>query len=52
MVTIGLFREYKEATETQKRIAAFETQLNPQPQNPAQPQQAPSAPLKIDGYNF
>jgi hypothetical protein len=52
MITIGLFREYKDATETQKRIAAVETQLNPQPQGSTQPQQQPSAPLKIDGYNF
>lgn len=55
-VEIGRFREYKEATETAKRIATATQQLNPQPaqddfMNRPNPNENPK-PLKIDGYTF
>lgn len=49
-IEIGRFREYKEATKTQARIAAIQEELAPQEHE--QTEEQPIKPLQIDGYNF
>jgi hypothetical protein len=51
-VEIGRFREYKQATETQKRITTAQQQLNPKEIADEKPLPPVEKPLFIDGYKL